>query len=768
MTGNERVYQQAVSLGHSAAWDQDWEKAAEFYRQALAERPEDPKALNNLALALFELGEYRDALQTYLRLIEKNPNDPVPLERAAILYENLNNLQAGAKLAVRAAEMHLKSGDVEKAIENWTRALTMVPEHLGAHSRLALVYERLKRIPQAVQEYLHIASLMQHLGEREKAIQAINRALKLSPDNEKVHQSLTMLRENMRLPKLNRPQRLEETFPQTAPSHFEKKDDLPESSPIVEAEKKALTTLAGLFFEQNEEGGSAPSPRSGGIQAILSGSESIFSKDVDQTQLMLHLGQAVEYLSLDENEHAAAELERVVDIGLHHPAAYYQLGVLRMKTDRLESAMRYLKRAVTNQEYALASRLLMANLNVKRENYKEASMDYLKALRLADCMVVLPDHANHLHQLYEPLLDSHTRNTSQEKSAQICKTISELLDRAEWRPYLKKVRSELVPDDGGHPRPLAEALTEASSSDIVVSISNIRELVREGRGQAAFEEALFALQDAPNYLPLHITIGELLASANQTQAAIEKFLVVARSYSVRGETARAIEMLERIVEMSPMDMAVRNHLIDQLIANGKSNQAIKELVKLAEVHYSLAELAEARKAYTRSLRYIQQSGADTSWQVRVMHRIADIDVQSLNWRRALSIYQQICAIQYDNIDANRKLIDLNFRLGERNQAITALENFIKILRGEGRHAEILTFLENLAEDWPDQIILKSYLAEFFAQAGRIEDAVLQLDSAGELYMQAGSREGAIRSIQKIIDLNPPNVEKYRQLLAEIQ
>ena len=71
----------------------------------------------------------------------------------------------GSKIAIKAAELYLNTGDVEKAIENWSRAVVINPESVVAHSRLAVVYERLRRIPQAVREYLHLASLMQHSGK---------------------------------------------------------------------------------------------------------------------------------------------------------------------------------------------------------------------------------------------------------------------------------------------------------------------------------------------------------------------------------------------------------------------------------------------------------------------------------------------------------------------------------------------------------------------------------------------------------------------------
>jgi tetratricopeptide (TPR) repeat protein len=770
MSELETRYQEAINQGHSAAWDQEWERAASFYRQAITDKPEDPYALTSLALALFELQDFEESLKYYLRVVELSPKDPVPIEKAATLYEILKRPEIGSKIAIRAAELYLNSGDIEKAIENWTRAVGMNPEDVVAHSRLAVVYERLGRIPKAVREYLHIASLMQHLGEKDKAAQVINRALKLSPNNEEAAQALTMLRENVPLPKPARPRGGTgpiKDLPEALLPVPEEKPDI-QMTPIQEAAQKALEDLATLFFEQSSEESEEQQTRTGGLQAIVDGTGPLIARNVDKTKLMLHLGQAVEYLTHGENEHAATDLKRAIDIGLHHPAAYYRLGMIRAENDRSESAIRYLKRSVSHAEYALGSRLLMAEGLHKKGQIKEASIEYLEALSLADAQVVPRAQSDGLRQLYEPVIETHTHTLDDNRCEHLCKTIADILNRPDWRQNLKKIRNELVPSDSELPVPLAEVLTEASSSLVVVAMSGIRQLAREGHRQAAFEEALFALQNAPTYLPLHIAIGDLLVSNDQIEAAIEKFQVVARSYSVRGETGRAVEMYRRVVDMSPMDLDARTSLIDQLVSRGQSEDAIKEYIKMAEVYYRLAELSGARKTYTRALRFAEQASLGETWRVRILHRIADIDLQSLNWRQALIIYQQICGIRPDDLDANQRLIDLNFRLGERKQAIAVIETFIQGLNTEGRQEEVVSFLETLSREWPQQAVIRDYLANQYQALGRIDEAIDQLDTAREIFLDTGNKSGAISVIQKVIDLNPADVDKYRQLLERIQ
>ena len=52
MTGRQDLYDESMQLGHSAAWDLKWDRAIGYYRKALAEFPEDPRALTSLGLAL--------------------------------------------------------------------------------------------------------------------------------------------------------------------------------------------------------------------------------------------------------------------------------------------------------------------------------------------------------------------------------------------------------------------------------------------------------------------------------------------------------------------------------------------------------------------------------------------------------------------------------------------------------------------------------------------------------------------------------------------
>ena len=75
---NETAYREAMNLGHSAAWDQDWDAAAKHYFKAVEASPNSFQALTSVGLALFNMQTYDQALKFYKRAAKVSPNDPLP------------------------------------------------------------------------------------------------------------------------------------------------------------------------------------------------------------------------------------------------------------------------------------------------------------------------------------------------------------------------------------------------------------------------------------------------------------------------------------------------------------------------------------------------------------------------------------------------------------------------------------------------------------------------------------------------------------------
>ena len=767
MPGREDIFQKAMNEGHSAAWDQEWSKAASAYRTALQEMPDQPKALNSLGLALFQQGEFDDALQIYKRVAQVSPQDPVPMEKLGQLFERTGHLKEAIEAALKAADLFLNQRDIEKAIENWVRVTTLDSDHTLAHSRLALAHERLGHKKQAVAEYLSVASLIQRTGNVEKTGELVSKAINILPESAEAKQAQTLLRSGQLLPKPLRPKGGTGPIAMAKVKQLDQPKKPTDSGldPIAEARQKALTRLAEILFDYTTDDGASPQTRRG-LQALMRGTGQLNLQQNEQAKVVLHLGQAIDLQSKGQNTEAADELDHALEAGFNHPALYFDLGMLRASGDRLESSLRHLTHAVKHDDFDLAARLLMGQINQKLERFQVAAVEYLEALKLADAAVVRADDADEIRQMYEPLIEAQATQTDEEAFKRICDNINGLLMRKNWRDHLHKSREQMPKSE--MPMPIADVILQAQSSQVLEAINYVHQLARAGQVRTAMEEAFQAITYAPTYLPLHTLMGDLLVREDHTQEAIAKFTAVATAYSVRGEAAQATKMLKRVIQLSPMDMYARRKLIDQLVARGQVDDAIKEYIELADTYYRLAELDNARKTYTTALQVVQQTSADRQWNVHILQRMADIDMQRLDWKQAVRVYEQIRTLRPDDETTRKNLIDISLRLGQAAQASAELESYLSYLQTSNNEARAIPFIEELLEERPDDTTLIRTLAQAYHQAGRVEDAVAKLDIVAESLLDEGKKEDALVIINQILLMNPPNADQYRQLLMQLQ
>jgi tetratricopeptide (TPR) repeat protein len=209
-------------------------------------------------------------------------------------------------------------------------------------------------------------------------------------------------------------------------------------------------------------------------------------------------------------------------------------------------------------------------------------------------------------------------------------------------------------------------------------------------------------------------------------------------------------------------------MIDQLLAFGRSEEAIDEYIALADVYYSLADLGMARKTFSEAIRVAQKFQVDRSYRIKILHRMADIDLQSLDWRQALRIYEQIRTLQPDDVQARTNLVEVNFRLGQEQRALSELDNYLSYLSDNNQWDKARVFMENLVEEEPDRVPVRRRLTDLYKHLDQKEEAINQLDAIGELLLEADDKAGAIQTIEMILDLDPANRVSYEQLLHQLR
>lgn len=770
MTETNQELQNLLSKGNSAAWEKNWNDAAVYYQQALDIDPKNFKALTNIGLAYYEMREYREALESYRRAVELDKEDPAPYEKMFLIFRDIDQKEEAIKSALRAAESHLKNEDIQKAIENWKRVLDLDIQNVKAHARLGMVYERLGKKKMAVSEYINTASLLQLAGNVDKAAESIDRALKCSPENIIALRAREILNQGRQLPPpepIAKEPELE-IVPE-APLLSSPKPEKPPvyENPIVEAVENAMVILAEAMFEEEILPGSGKKPAARDLDSALSWNAEEQEGVDDDSLLKLHVSQTIEAYSSGNEKEAAGHIKTAVDDGYSNPAAFFMLGYLFSNLGRMESAVRALNKSVPHENFALASRLLLADYYAGMEQWVDASREYLEALRIADTSLAEKKDVEDLIHLYEVMMDDLEQQEGDEAYIEMSNHIREMLLRPDWRDILTELRSKGQSQEG-FVLPQLDALLDDRRSQIMGAHREIMNLAQDGHYGAAMEVAFFALRNAPTFLPLHVTIGDLLMEQGKISGAVTKYLAVADVYTVQGKTERSLAMLRKVIELEPMNIEIRQRQIDLLEEYGQKEEAIQEYINLADVFFPLAELDSARAAYIKALTLSKSLTDSGSTRLRLLRRLADLDIQRLDWESAINTYQEISEVAPKNLKASISIVDLNYRLGKDSAAEKEIERQIGQLDPATEGESIHNYLTTLKEEIPREQFIIRKLVDFYKNLNQTERAIAELDTLGDLLLDTGKRSEALAVVEEIISLNPPNVEAYQKLLDQLQ
>jgi tetratricopeptide (TPR) repeat protein len=283
----------------------------------------------------------------------------------------------------------------------------------------------------------------------------------------------------------------------------------------------------------------------------------------------------------------------------------------------------------------------------------------------------------------------------------------------------------------------------------------------------ALEECFWAIQHAPDYLPLHLRLADILISEGKSDEAVEKYTTVAETYKIRGNVERAIPLYRKALEIAPMNIDVRGRLIQTLLEAGMYDQAIEQYVAVADAYYQLAQVDKALAKYQEALSNAGLASPGRQWEVNILHRIGDIHTQRLDWQHAASAYQQVKRIDPLEYRARVYLVDLYLKLGRSEQALDELEELPEAFKGQRVPPAMIEAIDHLGRAHPTHLPLHIRLARAYLDLHLKEKAIGELDKVGEIQLEAGKTKEAIRTIQAIIRLGPDNVEGYQQLLKQL-
>ncbi|PJF25085.1 MAG: hypothetical protein CUN53_14570, partial [Phototrophicales bacterium] len=425
-------------------------------------------------------------------------------------------------------------------------------------------------------------------NDTERAIRAAQRALRLERNNPQV---------------LNTLRALESGTPIQPPSS----DKAPPSSRAVFDRSTRLFSLddedevqtpVQTASDPNGPMGEAMNDALGALAIYVMEQSSAFSASADALQGMEAQRQGL----LDE----AIEAYKRAEPRIRHPALKMNLGGLLVMRNRPDDAIKHLGEASTSPAFAAGAYHALGIAYFRLGRHKQAAKFLLQALQM-----LTQDSASAMDGSLFDDLGGIVASATEEAQSKINERFVEMMQGKDWRSRILETQRQLeetLREQGE--KGLIDILTAQRGDKLTESIGLIDRYVRRGLFTLAMDEAHRAVEFSPNYLPVHVRMAEIMIKEGRVRNAITKYNTIARTYLARGENERAAEILTNVLEMAPLDVSVRESLIDLLESEEKWSAALDQYIELAHTHQQLGNFDQSRETYVLAERLATRVNAD--------------------------------------------------------------------------------------------------------------------------------------------------------------
>ncbi|HEV2405785.1 MAG TPA: tetratricopeptide repeat protein, partial [Ktedonobacterales bacterium] len=243
-------------------------------------------------------------------------------------------------------------------------------------------------------------------------------------------------------------------------------------------------------------------------------------------------------------------------------------------------------------------------------------------------------------------------------------------------------------------------LPEAQRAQVTQALRDIENYVAHGLLTAAIEECLRVMEIAPQYLDVHLMLGEVYVRQGKVEQAVAKYAILVDSYLVNNRLDDAISTYRRILQLEPNNTIYRVKLIELLSRQGRTDEVLAERMAAADSYLRLGYADRAIQEYEQAL-----FANPNNVQVRLNY--AQALLKANRAQLAVQEYQHVLQADPTNMSALGQLqialatgVGVSAAMsapGAAGNRVAALETLGRLLRG--LKAERLRSYDTLARDY---------------------------------------------------------------------
>ncbi|HEX8997143.1 MAG TPA: tetratricopeptide repeat protein [Ktedonobacterales bacterium] len=318
-----------------------------------------------------------------------------------------------------------------------------------------------------------------------------------------------------------------------------------------------------------------------------------------------------------------------------------------------------------------------------------------------------------------------------------------------------------------------EYLPPQQRAQVAQAVREIENYIGHGLLTAAIEQCMRVIEIAPQYLDIHVLLGEIYVRQGKIEQAVPKYVILAEQYLMTGRVDSAIATYRRILQLEPNNLPYRIKLIEMLVQEGRSDEALTERMAAAEAYLRAGYADRAVQEYEQAL-----VAWPNSVQVRLSY--ANALMRAGKSAQAVAEYQRVLQVDPGNVQAlARWQIALATGVGVspgmsapgagsgRVAELETLGRLLRALRAENfrTYDEIVREYVQALDKTPGSANLRYALGQVHLAAGRQQEALTAFQqivsipgfealaryALGQTYLLTGDQINAASAVRELED-----------------
>ena len=285
-------------------------------------------------------------------------------------------------------------------------------------------------------------------------------------------------------------------------------------------------------------------------------------------------------------------------------------------------------------------------------------------------------------------------------------------------------------------------------------------------------------------------LAELQAEEGLLMEAKSHYQTLVELYNKQGHKRRASEVFKKLADIDPQDVKVRYKYAEFLSKQGKSDEASREYVGIADqfigqglvdeavkileqgrsldtadpaLKIKLAQAHTLQGNYAQAVRMLEEVRQSHPVDPNVLGRLGEAYLASGNTAEAETAFQQLNEAEPGNPDNVMRLADLRIAQSKFDAALEQLTPLVDKQVADNEGGKAAELLQKVLAKEPYHVKTLLKLAEVHTILKQDSARLTAYDGLCEAYNRSGDVEKAVQVAEQLVELEPENAQHKDRL-----